>query len=154
MGSNELQLALVATIGLLGWFVVRAIRKSLARPPSPDPWGSEVSEALNQPNAMPICPHCQCPHEASRWFCPECGRGVGDFNNINPYLYLFSIGEVLREGTSGRIRKSWLTITGFLVLSLIEYALLAPIYWFFLFRNLGQNVEFKRSEKPPLMTEG
>lgn len=151
MDSNELQFALWATVGLLGWLAIRALRKFLAKPASPDPWGPEVSAALEQADATPICPHCQCPHEATRWFCPECGRAVGDYNNVNPYLYLFSLGEVLREGTSGRVRKSWLTIAGFLVLSAVEYLVLAPIYWFFLFRNLShQAPESPVSDAPPL----
>lgn len=109
------------------------------KPVPPDPWGPDLAAALELPDATPICPHCQTPHALNRWFCSECGRAVGDFNNVNPYLYLFSLGEVLREGTSGRVRKSWLTVAGYVILSLAEYVIFAPIYWFFLFRNLSRN---------------
>lgn len=141
MNLKEMELIVIVATVLIGWLVVRSFRAWLAKPVSPDPWGPEVAEALEQPDATPLCPRCQCPHELNHWFCPECGHSVGDYNNFSPYLYLFSLGEVLRDGTSGRFRKSWLTVTGYLMLSLIEYVVFAPIYWFFLFRNL--------SAKPP-----
>ena len=118
-----------STVALVGWF---------GKPVSPDPWGPEVTAALESSEATPICPHCQTPHEPTRWFCAECGHAVGNYNNWNPYLYIFSLGEVLREGTCGHIRKSWLTVTGLVILSFAEYFVLAPIYWFFLFRNLAR----------------
>jgi hypothetical protein len=68
---------------------------------------------------------------------------------VNPYLYLFSLGEVLREGTSGRVRKSWLTVAGYVILSLAEYVIFAPIYWFFLFRNLSRKEEQQTAESVP-----
>ena len=152
MNSPEYTVGVLAAIGVGGWVVVRALKSWFAKPAAPDPWGPEIAEALERPDATPVCPHCQCPHEATRWFCSECGRSVGDYNNLNPYLYLFALGEVLREGTSGRVRKSWLTVTGYIVLSCIEYFVLAPIYWFFLFRNLSrQNNPAPVSEEPPVV---
>jgi len=143
----------LAATGIVGAILVRAAKAWLAQPPSPDPWGPDVAAAMEQPDALAVCPHCQCPHEATRWFCSECGHGVGDYNNLNPYLYLFSLGEVLREGTSGRVRKSWLTVTGFIFLSLIEYLVFAPISWFLLFRNLSrQTTEPSLTDKPPVLT--
>ena len=152
MNSRESLVGVLAVIGIGGVLVVRAFKSWFARPATPDPWGPEVTEAMEQPDATAVCPHCQCPHEATRWFCSECGRSVGDYNNLNPYLYLFSLGEVLREGTSGRVRKSWLTVAGYVVLSLIEYAVFAPIYWFFLFRNLsGKTPPDQAAAEPPVM---
>jgi hypothetical protein len=144
MDSKEMQFAIVAATGLVAWLVVRWFITLIRKPATPDPWGPEVAAALEDPNTTPLCPHCQCPHDNATWFCPECGRSVGEFNNITPYLYLFSLGETLREGTSGRIRKDWVTVVGFVLLSLIEYAIFAPVYWFFLFRNLS-----RQAQRPP-----
>jgi len=119
MNSSELTVAVAGAALIVGFVLWRWLGSWLRRPVTPAPWGPEIAEAMERPEAMPPCPHCQCPHEAQRWFCPECGRGVGDYNTFNPYLNLFSVGEVLREGTSSRVRKTWLTVTGFLVLSLI-----------------------------------
>jgi hypothetical protein len=146
MNSNEYWIGIVAIVAIGGWLAFRLLQRWFSAPVSPDPWGPEVADALDQPDATAVCPHCQCPSERTRWFCPECGRAVGDYNNLNPYLYLFSMGEVLREGTTGRVRKSWLTIVGFVFLSLIEYTLLAPVYWFLLFRNLSR----QRGPQPPV----
>jgi len=53
-----------------------------------------------------------------------------------PYLYIFSEGEVLRAGVMERIRRGRLVVIGYVVVSLGMFAAAAPIYWFFLFRNL------------------
>jgi hypothetical protein len=55
------------------------------------------------------------------------------------------LGEVLREGTSGQIRKSWLTTTGLVLLAFAQYTVLAPIYWVQLFRNISR---LKRANPP------
>jgi len=138
MNRGELLVGLMAATLVVCWFAFTALRRWFAKPVAPDPWSAEISEAVEAPDATPVCVHCQCPHEPNRWFCSECGRAVGDYNNLNPYLYIFSLGEVLREGTTGNVRKSWLTVTGLIVLSAVEYFVLAPIYWFFLFRNLSR----------------
>jgi hypothetical protein len=149
LGRSELNVAVAAAAVLAGPLLWRWFRTWLRRPVTPDPWGAEVAEAMEQPGATPVCPHCQCPHDANRWFCPECGHSVGEYNNLSPYLYLFSLGEILREGTNGRIRRSWLTVAGLLVLSLAEYLVLAPCYWFFFFRNLSRQADAGKTEDAP-----
>ena len=136
LSHAEWNVAITGATVIAAYLLWRRFTRWFWKPTTPDPWGAEVAEALDSPDATPICPHCQTPHGLDRWFCSECGRAVGDYNNVNPYLYLFSLGEVLREGTSGRVRKTWLTVAGYLTLSLAEYAVFAPVYWFFLFRNL------------------
>jgi hypothetical protein len=153
LSASEWTVAIMGAAVITGYFVWRLARYWVTLPVTPDPWSQEIAEALESPDATPVCPHCQCPHGANRWFCPECGRAVGDYNNLNPYLYAFSLGEVLRAGTSGRVRKSWLTVGGFVLLSLLEYIVFAPIYWFFLFRNLAQtNDDAPTEEAPPVIT--
>jgi len=138
LSQPEWNVAVIGLVMIAGYFFWKVLAAWFRKPVRPDPWGPEVAEALESPEATPICPHCQAPHALNRWFCPECGRAVGDYNNVSPYLYLFSMGELLRDGTGGEIRKSWLTVAGYLILSLAEYVVFAPIYWFFLFRNLSR----------------
>lgn len=153
LSQAEWTVAIMGAAVIAGYFVWRLYCYWSRPPRTPDPWGPEVTEALRSPDATPVCPHCQCLQVANRCFCPECGHAVGDYNNVSPYLYLFSLGEVLREGTSGRVRKSWLTVTGFIMLSLVEYVVFAPIYWFFLFRNLVRTKDHTPTEEaPPVIT--
>jgi len=60
-----------------------------------------------------------------------------------PYVMVFSQGEVFRNGVDGRVRPKLLTILGYLFYSLFNCVFLAPIYWFFLFKQLQRN----RAEK-------
>ena len=149
LSQSEWTAALIGAAVIVGYLLWRFVRYWKRLPVSPDPWGHEIAEALESPDATPVCPHCQYPNVANRWFCPECGCAVGDYNNVNPYLYLFSLGEVLRTGTSGPVRKSWLTVTGFILLSLLEYVVFAPVYWFFLYRNLSGKTALKPEEDAP-----
>ena len=61
--------------------------------------------------------------------------GLGNEHYL-PYVYIFSHGEVLRAGVTERLRRSPLIVIGFILLSLSLFAVVAPIYWFFLFKNL------------------
>jgi hypothetical protein len=61
---------------------------------------------------------------------------VGEYNNYLPFEYLFSEGEVLRNGTFLKLPRSFLVIGGYLLFSIAVYVIFAPIYWFFLFRNV------------------
>lgn len=108
--------------------------------PKPDPWGAEVDAALENPEVLPVCFHCSAPHTETAWFCPECGAAVGEYNNWNPYLYIFSLGEVLRAGTFGKCQRSWFVMLGYLILSLAEYTIFAPVYWLLLFRNSSRSL--------------
>ena len=104
-------------------------------PYTPDPWGAEVGGALEDPESVPVCQHCLTPQEYNGWFCPECGSTVGRYSNYLPAVYIFSIGEAFRRGVTERIRCSPLLITGYALVTLCYFSLLAPISWIFLFRN-------------------
>jgi len=54
----------------------------------PDPWDAEMTEKLNDPEAVPVCHHCFTPQEHDRWFCPECGAAVGPYNNYLPLIHI------------------------------------------------------------------
>lgn len=159
MNSPEWQLGIAAAIVVLGLLVVRGFKAWFARPVPPDPWGAEISEAIEQPEARPVCSHCQCPHEPTRWFCPECGRTVGQFTSIMPPVCYLELGDSFREGSYGRFQVSVLTVAGFLIFGLAAFVLvtplffLYPIYLWLIFRNIGhqQNII---EDVPPVITHG
>ncbi len=101
-----------------------------------DPWGEEVTNALESDEAVEVCHHCLTPQHHNGWFCPECGATVGNYCNYLPFVYVFSQGEVLRAGVMERLRPRALIVVGYVLLSLATLAVVAPVYWFWLYRNL------------------
>ena len=132
----ELQVGILAVIALSGYGAWSFIRWLARGSTTPDPWDESITAEISNDEATPLCHHCLAPHEASADFCPDCGAPVGSYTNWLPYPYLFSIGYALRTGTSGNFKRSPLTIVGFILFSLVEYSLLAPIYWFIFLRCL------------------
>ena len=130
--------ALVALV-ILGMVVVALYRLVLwlmAAKRTANPWGDEVSQALDQEDAVPLCHHCLTPQQHDGWFCPECGATVGPYSNYLPFVYVFSEGEVVRAGVTERIRRSPLIVVGLVLTSLAMCAVAAPFYWFFLFKHM------------------
>jgi hypothetical protein len=105
-------------------------------PATPDPWDAETEQKLSEPEAVEICPHCLTEQSPTAWFCRGCGRAVGPYNNLMPYVQIFSEGEVFRNGTSGQFRKRPLILIGFFLLTIGTYPVLAPIYLLSLLLNL------------------
>ena len=143
---------IVVALVLLGCCVLifyRFILWVMEAPRTADPWEKETQDALNQPEAVPLCHHCFTPQEHNGWFCPECGSTVGPYCNYLPFVYVFSQGEVLRAGVTERLRHSPLIVIGFILFSLIIFAPIAPLYWIFLFKNLHERSNPK-TEIPPL----
>jgi hypothetical protein len=135
MNSGELAVgvaALAVTGGFAFWRVLLWIRNS---PIHPDPWDTATQQAVEQPDAPEVCYHCATPLPPGSWFCEHCGRAVGPYNNLMPYVNAFSEGEVYRSGVLEHVRRSPLLIAGYLLISL-SYLIFAPIYWFLLFKNL------------------
>lgn len=131
----ELTLAWLVMLCLLavgGW---RCLRGWFRAPVPLDPWARETETLGDPAEAQPMCLRCLEPHPEGAEFCPHCCAPVGQFNNYNPYLYLFSLGDVLRTGTTGPLKRSWITVTGLVLLSLTQYVFLAPIYWILLAVN-------------------
>ena len=94
------------------WKVVAWVRDAPVRP---EPWDVEVEHQLQ--TAQEICPHCSTPQPPTAWFCEHCGRAVGPYNNLMPYVNVFSEGEVLRNGTHDHLRKSPLIVLGYFLIS-------------------------------------
>ena len=133
---GEYGLAVLA-FGLLWNAFVRVAQS----PTSPDPWDKEIEKAVHEPDAVEICHRCFHPVTPNTWFCEHCGCAVGPYNNVMPYVCLFSQGEVLRNGVNDKLPRNALIIAGYLLFSLSMYLVFAPIYWILLFRNLKQQKE-------------
>jgi len=103
-------------------------------PTNPDPWDDEVEKSLQEPEAFPVCHHCFTPYPPRGWFCENCGCAVGPYNNWMPYVYIFSEGEVLRNGVTSRLRMNFLTVSGYVlgtiscVVMMQLFVFLMPIY--------------------------
>jgi hypothetical protein len=127
------------------WRLIAWVREA---PAKPNPWNAEVEHQLEEPEAVEVCHHCLTPQPANAWFCEHCGSAVGPYNNMMPYLNVFSQGEVLRNGAVDRLHSKPLIIAGYLFFSLSAYVFFAPIFWFFLFKNLKRSREEKPGEQP------
>lgn len=143
--SNEAAIiqSVVAVVSLIGFIVVLGIWLTEDVPMPPEPWDSETAAATNDPAASPVCHRCFTAQTPDAWFCPRCGSATGPYNNWLPWVSEFSKGEMLRAGTTDHLRPGFLTLTGYLLVSLFLYHVFAPVFWFFLFRNL-----FRRRAEP------
>jgi len=130
-GLGLVLLFLAALRGVIVW-----VRDA---PLKPDPWDDETERKLADPETAETCPHCSAPQSPTAWFCPNCGRAVGPYNNLMPFVNVFSEGEVLRNGVTGRFRNRPLIIIGYLLISLAAYSFFAPVFWVCLFSNLRRS---------------
>ena len=147
--GNEHTLTVLLILGFIGVAVYRFVLWVMQAPRTADPWGKETEEALNQDESVPLCHHCLAPQEHNGWFCPQCGATVGPYSNYMPFIYVFAEGEVLRSGVTEGVRRSPLITFGYVLLSLGMFAIAAPIYWYFLFKNLRQSHDAPL-EAPPV----
>lgn len=148
--GRETLVAVLAIVGLLGVAVWRLVRWLIQAKPTPDPWDETIAAEIAKDDATPLCHHCLCPHSDSTDFCPECGTPVGQYTNWLPFPQLFSIGHVLRTGTSGEFKRTPLTILGFMLFSFAEYMLFAPIYWIVFLRKMFRHPSIETPpEQPP-----
>jgi hypothetical protein len=101
----------------------------------PDPWPKDIDAAVRLPDAVPLCIDCLYPQEAHRWFCPHCGKPTGDQVALMPYLQVFVMGQIFRNGVMGPPdRRRGVQIFLFFY-SAAEYGLFAPLYWFWMLRK-------------------
>jgi len=116
----------IACVLLVRWFRAGTL--------TPDPWErAEDREVVLPETAKPaveLCHRCFEPQRAGAQFYPKCGAATGPYNNLMPYEQIFSVGEVLRNGTNGQVRRTPLTVAGYLLLSFAEYVFFAPLYWY------------------------
>jgi hypothetical protein len=141
-------LAVVLGVGL--YRLVQHIRRVV---PRPDPWDADIEQAVNGDDAIPICHRCLTEHDVNAWFCPKCGAAVGEYNNLLPFVQVFSEGEVLRNSLFDRLRITPLTVAGFFVFTASLAVLtgigivLAPIYWALFIKNVQRNRIAAEAEK-------
>jgi hypothetical protein len=122
------------------WRFVTWVREAPIRP---DPWDAEVEQKLSEPEAQEICHHCFAPQPPTAWFCARCGSAVGPYNNLMPFVQVFSEGEVFRNGTSGRFRNRPLILIGYFLITLGSFPFLAPVYWLSLILNSKRSPELQ-----------
>src|SRR5690348_14898393 len=142
-------------LGLLAlavlWRPFAGVREA---PATPDPWDAEVQQKLPAPESQEVWHRCLTPHAPGTWFCQHCGTAVGPYNNLMPFLNVFSEGEVLRNGISNRFRNRWFIAIGYSLIalgfaagllqdyplgtvSLLSFVVLA--YWLSVLRNLKRS---------------
>lgn len=142
---GALALAVAAIYGFMRWF--------LSGPAQPDPWDAQIADAISEPGVQPLCHRCLTPNDPEADFCSECGATIGQYTNWLPYPYIFSLGHTLRIGTAGEFRRSPLTVFGFLLLPLAEYAIFAPIYWIIFLLHLPSRKTAGNAGTPPISTQ-
>jgi|SRR5580765_2086584 len=146
LARSELFAAIIGltAVGVFSfWRLLRWIRSA---PVKPDPWDEATEAAVQAEDAVPVCHHCLTPARPDQWFCEHCGCAVGPYNNMMPFLNVFSEGEVFRNGVFAHVRRTPLTVFGYLLGSLANYLIFAPVYWFFLFRHWRED---SRQNKNP-----
>jgi hypothetical protein len=114
----------------------RVFRWFFAKSTQPNPWDDATETRLHEPEAVSLCPRCLEPEKEGVQFCRDCGFPVGPYVTWMPYLYIFAIGDLLRTGVDRPLRASAPIIIFLLLISAGEYMVFAPIYWFFLIRNV------------------
>ena len=119
----------------LGEILASEIRAWWRSPDTPDPWTAELDAAVHAPDAIPVCLHCTTPCDLPVWFCPVCGAAVGPYNNVMPYLYIFSIGEALRSGVGPEAHFTPFRTVAYAAIALAAYGLIAPLYFIRLYLN-------------------
>lgn len=124
---------------------LRAWWKGLAKP---DPWPEEMDREVRTREAFPVCHRCFLPleYEKNRWFCSDCGAAVGPYNNILPFIRIFSLGEVMRSGVGPEAPLTTFTICGYILVSYTQFWLVFPFYVFRLCRNILRKKKSARTE--------
>jgi hypothetical protein len=147
--TPEDKLLTATLIGFSLWGCWRVVRWFGKAPVTPNPWDEKTEESLNQPDATPLCRRCLESHDPDARYCSNCGLPVDSMVPLSPFHQAFALGDVLLTGTQRRFPVNWLTITGYVLLSMLQYLIFAPFYWFFLFRNV-RRLRVEAMRKPDL----
>jgi len=137
--TPEISIAIMGTLVVGGFVFYRLVQWVREAPVTPDPWDAKTEEEVQEQEATPVCHRCFTPHAPNQWFCEHCGAAVGDYNNVMPYVDIFSQGEVLRNGLHDRMRNKPLIVIGYLLYTFSVFTILAPLYWIWFFKKLNQH---------------
>jgi hypothetical protein len=143
---NTMTIETLVSYGILAAAVYGVTRWIKSAKTTPDPWGADVEERIRDPQTPFLCHRCLIPQQPDEWFCPVCGSAVGPYNNYMPFVVVFSQGEVLRAGVNDKFRPSFVIVSGFVLYAILQYAVFAPIYWYFLYQNIRRNLRDAESE--------
>jgi hypothetical protein len=138
MGEGERQLLQWVALGAIVMAVRQFVLWIRDAQPRPDPWGAELETALQNEDIPLTCPHCSATHTEADYFCPGCGKSVGVYSNYSPYLYIFTLGDIMRRGTGEPFRVNWLTIGGYIFMSLQYFSVLSLAGGLFWLAELGK----------------
>jgi len=133
---SAVDLILVLLVAVTAVVLVRLFLWLRAQPPKANPWDEDTEARLQEPDAVLLCPRCLEPETEGVQFCRDCGFPVGPYVPWSPYLYIFALGDLLRTGVDRPFRVKGTTVCFLVLFSLLEYLVFAPLYWFFLFRNI------------------
>ncbi len=136
----------------LGAVVADAVRQWWRSLDTPNPWSYELDAAVRALDAIPVCHRCTTPCELPVWFCPACGAAIGPYNNILPFIQIFSIGEVLRSGVGPEAHFTPFRTVAYVALGLTQYGFFAPLYFIRLFLN-HRRLSKEQHEKPNITSE-
>src|SRR6185437_496944 len=105
------ELAALGIVIVLLWRYITHVRDL---PRTPDPWDAETEQQLSE--AKEVCPHCLTEQSPTAWFCPRCNRAIGPYNNLMPYVCIFSEGEVLRNSANRHLRNRPWIVFGYILI--------------------------------------
>jgi hypothetical protein len=109
------------------YWIIRWVRES-PEPQTPDPWSEEIESAVQNPDAVPICHRCFTPQDHHGWFCPKCGTATGPYNNLMPFINVFSEGEVLRACLFDHLRPGFFITFGYILFAVGAFVFMSPIF--------------------------
>lgn len=153
MSNRDVTVIAIAIVIVVAFAIYRLVQHVRRVVPTPDPWGKEVEISIEAEDATPVCHRCFTGHDPNTWFCPKCGTAVGDYNNILPWVQVFSEGEVLRNSLFDRLRVGALTVAGFFLFTLALAMLtgigflLLPFVWVMFAKNIRRSRLAEAEEK-------
>ncbi len=129
--------------------LARVLQNAFPVNDTPNPWDDEIDEAVRGTETTAVCTKCLEPGAHDTWMCRNCGWPAGEYVNMMPYLYIFSIGAFFRSGVDGSVRLTFTKMLGLGFIALCEYGIFAPLYWIRLV-----HARFTRAKNPqPLNPE-
>ena len=54
-----------------------------------------------------LCTRCTAPVPDHFWLCPACGGATGEYVTVMPFMHIFAMGDLLRNGACGPPEKTW-----------------------------------------------